>query len=274
MAEIEILLQGLRPNNDHESAVKRLLTKPSIDSFLLSLAFVRSNGVAAIEKELRIVANRVVLYMGIRNGITSIQGVFALLKIGIHPFVVDTASNSKIFHPKIYAAINQDIAHVILGSANLTFSGLNRNIEASSYMQLDRANPGDNDFINNLSQTIQDMPATYPQHVFKISSPRQAYALYKEGKLEDERITKLPVTQQKPPASRNNNNLPPMPTLTHGTPKPSRGAKKKALSSSSSSRAILVWESKPLTERSLNIPSGTNTHITGGHQPWRRFDDE
>ena len=261
MAEIEIILQGLSQNDDHETAVNKLLTTPAIDNYLFSLAFARKNGVDRIKENLSNVADKSQIFIGIRNGITSVQSIFSLLKIGVNPYVVDTASNKKIFHPKIYAAYSDTNAFVVLGSANLTFGGLNQNIEASSFIKLDRGQQPDDDYLQKLVTTITQLPATYPDHVFQITSPRQAVELLHEGRLEDERLTRLP-TANKTLGGKARDKLKPIPTFEKRKPSPIKATKVRKTKIVANT-GILVWESKPLTERSLNIPQGTNTNITG-----------
>lgn len=261
MAEINILLQGLSKDDDHDTAINELLQIPDIESYLFSLAFARSGGVERISGNLQKVADKIQVFVGIRNGITSIQSIFSLFKLGIKPYAVDTAANNKIFHPKIYAAYNNELAHIILGSANLTFGGLNRNIEASSYIKLNRQTQTDEDYLNKLVNVITDMPTEYPDHVFQITTPRQAVVLLKEGRLEDERVTRLPSTSEGKP-EKERDKLTPIPTYTKTAPKPHKRAKKRNPKKDKNT-AILVWESNALTERSLNIPSGANTNITG-----------
>jgi HKD family nuclease len=261
MAEIDILLQGLKKDDDHETAVNNLLLIPDIDDYLLSLAFVRQSGVDRIKVNLGKVLDKIKIFIGIRNGITSIQSIFALFKIGIYPHVVDTASNNKIFHPKIYAAYNYECAHIILGSANLTNGGLNQNIEASSYIKLDRKQNNDEKYLIKLIETFSELPSSFPDHVFKVEKPRQAVQLLREGRLEDERLTRLPSTT-KQQGNKERDKLRPIPTYSKENESPHKGVKKRKVRKSANA-AILVWESKPLTERSLNIPQGTNTNMTG-----------
>ncbi|MHC4122713.1 MAG: phospholipase D family protein, partial [Planctomycetota bacterium] len=222
---------------------------------------MRNSGVNTISDSLEKVSSKVNVFVGIRNGVTSVQGILSLLKIGIKPYVVDTASNSKIFHPKIYAGYNSNFAHVILGSANLTSGGLNQNIEASSIVRLNRTHEKDKKFLKELIDTILNMPQAYPDHVFQVCTAKEAIRLLKESRLEDERISRLPVSNR---ATKNKerDKLTPMPTHIKQEKKAHKGIPKRKIQVQSN-KAILVWESKPLTERSLNIPSGTNTNITG-----------
>ena len=68
MAEINILLQGLSEDDDHDTAINELLQLPSIDSYLLSLAFARSNGVERLSGNLQNVSDKTQIFIGIRNG--------------------------------------------------------------------------------------------------------------------------------------------------------------------------------------------------------------
>ena len=221
MAELEIILQGLSQNDDHETAVNELLKTPAIDDFLFSLAFARKDGVDRIKDNLRSVANKSKVFIGIRNGITSAQSILSLLKIGIKPYVVDTASNGKIFHPKIYAAYSETRAFVILGSANLTFGGLNQNIEVSSFIKLDRSQQPDDDYIQKLVTTITQLPVTYPDHVFQIITRKQVDELLHEKRLEDE---SLPVAH-KTHGNKVRDGLKPIPTFEKRKPSQSKVTK-------------------------------------------------
>ena len=44
MAELEIILQGLSQDDDHETAVNKLLTRPGIDDYLFSLRSAVNSG--------------------------------------------------------------------------------------------------------------------------------------------------------------------------------------------------------------------------------------
>ncbi len=220
MAELKIILQGLIQNDDHETVVNELLKIPDMDGFLFSLAFARENGVDRIKDNLRSVADKSKVFIGIGNGITSAQSIRSLLKIGIKPYVVNTASN-KIFHPKIYAAYSETRAFVILGSANLTFDGLNRNIEASSYIKLDRSQQPDNDYFQKLVTTITQLPKKDPDHVFQIITRRQVNELLDEGRLEDESLSITYKTH----GNKVRDGLKPMPTFEKRKPSQNKVAK-------------------------------------------------
>lgn len=266
MATVQVLLQGLKPDNDHDSAVNRLLRRADTNEFLFSLAYVRRSGVDAVSAAMEAAADRMTLFLGIRNGITSVQSIFSLLDIGVSPYAVDTGSSGKIFHPKIYAAIADDEADVIVGSANLTFGGLNQNIEASSAIGLDLSSDPDREYLDKLRDTLLALPTTYPDHVFQITDRRQAVGLLHEGRLEDERVSRIPTTTRTG-GGRERDRLAPIPSVT-GRRRPAtrvsqRKVKRRIRSGGLTNSGVLKWESKPLTERSLNIPRADQTNITG-----------
>lgn len=262
MAKPSFILQGIRKDNDHESALKEMLSLENINQIILSVAFVRENGVLQISDLLKKHSKHAVVYVGIRNGITSAQGLLALLNSKVILYAVDTGSNSIIFHPKVYLGLSTSSACAIIGSANLTYSGLNENIEASTILNLSRGDENDAPFLNDLISSITTLQTKHPDHVFQITKKRDIAALLKEGRLEDERFAP-----------------PPRPTSSSRSDKRDRLGRIKLFRKQrpeklvplplqkktkiATDKWVLIWVSKGLMERDLNIPSGKNTHATG-----------
>lgn len=222
---------------------------------------MRSSGIKKIRTNLEKVSKKTKVFVGIRNNITSIQAISMLLDMGIYPYLVDTASTSRVFHPKIYAAYNENKAYLILGSANLTSGGMNSNLEASSYVEIDRT---EDKYIDNLIKLTDSLITDYPEHVFKIESINEAKSLLEEGRLEDERKTIIPQSKKAP---KDRDKLPQIPTFQRKITKPKlkidtrhqeRWGKNKDFNN-----LFLVWQSKELTRRTLNIPNTENTNVTG-----------
>ena len=61
-------------------------------------------------------ANIATFFVGIRNDITSIQAVKALLEHVCEYLQVDTASRSRIFHPKLFSAERKLDANLLLAA--------------------------------------------------------------------------------------------------------------------------------------------------------------
>lgn len=200
-------------------------------------------------------------YIGIRNGVTSAQGVSDFFDIGVNVYLVDTAAADIVFHPKIYAGYNKSLARIIMGSANLTLGGLSNNIEASAIIEIDRQNTSDEDSLTGLLDTFSELPRKYPDNVIQLLDRSAVDALIEEGRLEDEYVVRVPSAND---SARNirrdslrritcNGFRPPLPPKPHSKP----------IVSSSTDTMVLVWKSKELTERDLNIPTGSRTNPTG-----------
>lgn len=278
MAIKGFLLQGFTAQT-HLAAVKRVLSCPNLDKAILSIAFVNKAGVDLLAAELTALGSKVDIYAGIRNDITSRQGLRALLDHGANVHYVDTGARHVIFHPKIYFAGGPLEARMIVGSANLTPGGLNNNIEASVTLDLDMSNGDDSAIAVRVDREFSKLVMEYPEHIVRLNKADELDALHDEGRLVDEASSfpprtvtsgsggkteglsriKLKVSPLARSVKRANLPKPPTPhaTTTVTPPAPT------ASTASTGAELELVWESKPLTERDLTIPSGVTTHATG-----------
>lgn len=265
------LLQGLTERT-HLVALRTLLAQATPHRVLLSVAYVTQGGVDLIASAVSAAGCRVDAFVGIRNGVTTLEGLSALVEAGATVHCVDTGAQQLLFHPKIYLAWGRTRAGVIIGSANLTVGGLNNNIESSVVLDLDATKDEDTDFLESICAEFDGLSAAYPQNIVHVERVDELKSLYEQGRLVDEasslpprgsRVTSghaddvprmsLPVGWLRGPSVR-----PPAPTPeplpdtmgTMGLPSPSVKPK-------------LMWRSKDLTERDLGIPSGKNTHPTG-----------
>ena len=163
-----MLLQGITQDS-HVAAVRGLLGIPHPEKVLLSVGFMTEGGLLALEAALSQVAERTTIVVGIRNGITSAQGLSKSLEIGCTTYVVDTGSRDILFHPKIYFARNAAEARIIIGSANLTPSGLSSNVEASISLKLGLIEPENATFVADIEAKIGSVVAGYPENVFRVN---------------------------------------------------------------------------------------------------------
>lgn len=241
------------------------------------MAFVREAGLETIEKAIIPVAEKTKFFIGIRNEITSIQAVKRLLGMNVEVYAVDTGSRNIIFHPKLYLIANNDKAQIIIGSANMTFGGLHNNIEVSTSMKLDLSIPLDKTFVNTALNSFKELKKTHPKHVFKIKGDSHADKLFEAGRLADETIVPAPQTTSSIKKGKRDDLI--RMKLNFTAPKKTKkahfkttastlGKKKASLpttakTTSTKSGYRLVWESKELTERDLNIPKGPTTNPTG-----------
>lgn len=117
--------------------------EPFWDKLDIAVAWVRESGVAHLEKSLiKFLSNggHLTFVVGIDLQNTSIEGLRALLDLEAHgvseTFVYHNEAGS-VFHPKVYLFRNEEEARLIVGSNNMTASGLYSNVEAG--LQLDTA---------------------------------------------------------------------------------------------------------------------------------------
>ncbi|HDR8952686.1 phospholipase D family protein [Burkholderia vietnamiensis] len=276
MADVKFLLQAVTADT-HANAINNLLAFPDANQILVSVAYLRTTGLGKISAALEPVIKKVVFFIGIRNELTSIQAFRALIKLGACVYAVDTGSRTTIFHPKLYMARNGSHACAIIGSANLTTGGLQRNIEASTTVSLDLSNASDAEFVGSTFDSFSHLPKDYPDHVFKVTSLKEAEKLFVAGRLADETIVPAPATLSVIQGG-DPDELSPMPLRGQKQQTNQKGRKTKAVTVEPvtfqpppkivprSPRALTpyqVWCSGKLVRRDLNIPEGKKTNRTG-----------
>jgi HKD family nuclease len=278
MADLNLILQAVTTAN-HAESIRTLLAVPKPTQIVVSVAFARTTGLKAIQESIKPIAAKTKFFVGIRNDITSIQAIKLLLTLKLDLYAVDTGSRQVIFHPKLYLAANISNAIAIVGSANMTFSGLHNNIEVSTRMTLEFAkNPADKIFVDTVVEAFDAMLAAHPKHVFKIKDEKHATQLFEEGRLADETVVVAP-TSSSSVRKGDRDDLAPMKLVRVNRPHPPKAKAAPAKGAVSDKSAptkpvlapakpitgtkYLVWESKPLSERDLNIPRGKNTNATG-----------
>jgi len=190
MAQVRPIFQPVMAGHQHVNLLTALVGEPWMTELLLSSAFANSAGVGAVSAALAPVAGQCRAFIGVRNGSTTAQALAALLRLGVALYAVDTATRSRIFHPKLFLAKGAVRARAIIGSANLTHPGLHNNIEAGADLELDLSDQSDSDFVDGFLNGFQDLVANHPLHCFPITSGRQIVDLMKQGLLEDERNPK------------------------------------------------------------------------------------
>lgn len=282
MAKKEIVFQGFTEQT-HLSAIKNLFEIDEIQHVILSAAFVSSDGVDAIADILKPNAACITILAGIRNDITSYQGLLALLPLSKNFYAVDTGTRRVLYHPKIYHVRGKKDAKTMIGSANLTLGGLNNNIETSLYLQLNLGVKDDLAVVQKIESHTDGIIKEHPSNILKISSEADINALLDRGLIVDESIARAPSATRAKESSGNTDTTPriklktkppyakkPTVSLSKVPTKKAKSVKipkAKAVvapqSSQVSGQFKLVYQSKPLTLRDLNIPDGPKTNQTG-----------
>ncbi len=127
--------QGLDPDSDICSgySIIESLESENYNSFNAFVAFVSASGINNIIEQLltfRDNGGELKLYLGVDLNATSKEALEQLIKYNIESYIVYSPNNI-IYHPKIYVFEGELEKRAIVGSSNLTESGLFQNIEAS-----------------------------------------------------------------------------------------------------------------------------------------------
>ena len=274
MLEPDFIFQG-PTSSTHAKRIGRYLSFPGIEKIILSIAFVNEEGVRLIENDLRPYAKKTIIFSGIRNEITSFQGLVRLLDLGVSLYTVDTGARGIVFHPKIYFIKTKSRAGIITGSANLTVGGLNNNVEASLGFETDLMDLKNKEFVELIENQLMLLPQKYPDNVRLIKTEAELVKLKNDGIIIDESevAPPRPITERQTPdidfvprIRLDTVFIPRSIRRTHTKTKADTETKTPPSTKKSSGLTTnlqLMWESKPLSERDLTIPSGTNTHQTG-----------
>lgn len=289
MSSKEFIFQGFTKRT-HVEALNELFYNDEIEQVILSVAFITESGIDQIHDHLLKNNDKLLVLAGIRNDITSYQGLLKLSKIGGTLYAVDTGFRAVVFHPKIYLVRGKHVSKMLIGSANLTLGGLNNNIEAGMLITFDMADKGDVAAIDEIVQQLESTPPAYPDNIFAIEDEAIVEQMLNDGRLIDEAVkppprstsikskasagSKVPRIALKvatllrkyaptPAKARAEKPAPAAPAAPPGAaPVLVREAEANADFPIGASYELL-WQSKDLTRRDLGVPDGKNTHKTG-----------
>lgn len=283
---LELILQGLTKRT-HAGVIGEMFAG-DVERAIVSVAFVSQDGVDHIEHFLAAHADKITVYAGIRNDITSAQALKRLLEIGVSLYAVDTGTRMLLFHPKLYHVRADATAKLSIGSANLTLGGLNNNIEAGVLINLSLLVADDLAFVDGLEASFDGLAVQYPENVFLVTDEAMVNRLLDAGRLIDEAAAPPPRMATKAKAGSTDSTprmkmLPkairgkakfkgpaapaavpaPVPPFTANVPAAVSPGNVAGASTTVAPDLELVWESKPLSRRSLGIPTGANSNPTG-----------
>jgi HKD family nuclease len=151
---IKFIGQGLDPESDITAGnfIIDSLESENYSSFNAFVAFVSTGGVKNIIDEMlafKEAGGEVKLYLGVNLNATSKEALEKLLENEIESYVVYSPNNI-IYHPKIYAFEGNEKTRAIIGSSNLTESGLFQNIEASVCVDFESNDENGNEFLADI----------------------------------------------------------------------------------------------------------------------------
>lgn len=152
--KLKFIGQGLDPESDITAGnfIIDSLESENYNSFNAFVAFVSTSGLKNIIDQMlafRDAGGEIKLYLGVNMNATSKEALEKLLEHEIESYVV-YSPNSIIYHPKIYAFEGDETTRAIIGSSNLTESGLFQNIEASVCVDFERDDENGNEFLADI----------------------------------------------------------------------------------------------------------------------------
>lgn len=133
--EVKFIGQGLSLPTDKPAGdvINEVLDNPSYHEFAAFVAFAREGGINLILPKLKkFIENggNVRLYIGVDLHATSKEALQLLLRERVPCYIVHSP-NPITYHPKVYVFEGDSNYYIIVGSSNLTTSGLYQNVEAS-----------------------------------------------------------------------------------------------------------------------------------------------
>jgi HKD family nuclease len=288
MANKGFILQGFTAST-HKEAIHDLFDVPDIQRVIVSVAFVNLGGVELLEGKLQAHQDKTTAFIGIRNDITTIQGARRLLDLGVMLYTVDTGTRRIIYHPKIYLVRGAEQAKLIVGSANLTPGGLNNNIEAGVVVECDLSDDADRLLVDSIETSFDTAQAEYPDNIIRITTAAQLDAQREIGLLLDEmaaspprpassgtstsndttpriKLKVSPIVSSISAAKRAAKKTVPEPTVQPATQAVQEAQEEPAPEATVPTAGVeleLVWQSKELTRRDLDIPTEEGTNRTG-----------
>ncbi len=278
---ITFLGQGFEPDLDKSvgNALVEFLADKNFDSFIGISAFSSPSGIGGLAKYISEAKKHLVnitIVTGIDRKGTSKEALEELLNLDINAFVFyQSGGNSKpIFHPKIYLFEGKNQSELIIGSSNLTASGLFSNIEASILISIDNNLDEDKKIITELKHYFKGI-FDYTDPNLKSLTKELIEQLDYENFLLTEEERKAAQEKNEIGERKENENMISKifpKRLSSKVPNEFRGTRLKPIIGIVANKEKidlesepleLLWESGPLTERDLNIPKGTNTNPTG-----------
>lgn len=151
---IKFIGQGLDPESDITAGnfIIDSLESENYSSFNAFVAFVSTAGLKNIIDEMlafKEAGGEIKLYLGVNLNATSKEALEKLLEHEIESYVVYSPNNI-IYHPKIYTFEGDETTRAIIGSSNLTESGLFQNIEASVCVDFESNDENGSEFLADI----------------------------------------------------------------------------------------------------------------------------
>lgn len=202
------------------------------------------------------------LYVGVDQKATSKEALETLLGGPVNTKIFFTTSNP-IYHPKIYIFVGPSDARIILGSSNLTITGLFTNVESSVRVDFTRGDVGGEALLKQIHDFF--MPITSAATNVQVLSQTVIDALHVHGLVPTETSRAVNQGEFKSTASGHSPRVihalfPPRPSA----PMPISRGKKKAVAKADRGKSAPKSTAPNATVPSAPSPSGRDFWIETG----------
>lgn len=271
--KISFLGQGIESTS--KNAVGRLLVKylneKNFNSFTGFSAFASEAGIFGLSGHINSAKKyfkELTIIVGIDQGGTSKEALEEILSLNIQSYIF-YQKESPIFHPKFYLFEGINDVKIILGSSNLTGSGLFTNIESSLLIEFSQTDKDGLALLSELKTYYKSFLNFSDPNIFKIDN-KLINDFFLDGIVPDEATRKsnyskgtssIVVTKSKVPKR----NVPKVPTdifpSKNKKSKPTEVVLTTPVSTTKTSKS-LVWKKLKLSNSDAqDVPTGTA--ITG-----------
>lgn len=166
---------------------------PACQRFRFAVAYVRLSGLDRLAASIQTLLNRggtVSGAVGIDQRITTVEALETLLKISSDSTIFHTISGFT-YHPKLYITSGESEAVALTGSANLTCSGLFRNVELSTAFYFDLETQIDREIYKQFDTFMNELLNVAHPNVQPITGSTLK-TLVNEGKIKREAQVREP----------------------------------------------------------------------------------
>lgn len=276
---ITLLGQGFESISDNSVGKKLIafLSDKDFNSFTGMSAFSRLAGINGLSKyinEAKKHLKSITIITGVDQKGTTKEALEAILALKINSFIFYAPPPFPIFHSKIYLFEGKKRSELIIGSSNLTSTGLFSNIETSLLISIDNTIKDDKKIIEQLKKYFKGIFDFTDPNLKKISKKLIANFVKEEivpTEVESKKAFKKELNIEETAAEKIISKIFPKREFSK-IPREFRSYPKSKVASQNetidpvfikSKLSKLLWESGPLKERDLNIPKGSNTNNTG-----------
>lgn len=254
------------------------LFKKGINEFICLSAFTSPSAVAFLNELFRTQHGiKAKIIVGIDQGGTSEDAIKELNTIqssDIKAYIFYQAE-SPIFHPKIYILKDNSNVNIILGSSNLTAQGLFSNVESSTWVSFRKGDSKGEAFLKEITTYFEPLLNCTDSNLFELNDTtvqkfismrllpgkaeyKKRYALHTKKEAIDKSFIRPRQVAPIPDSIRKSLSQRLIKSYVEET-EPVKSTRDFANATS----YTLLWESKKLTERALNVPTSAKTNPTG-----------